>query len=124
MALLAIAVWLVQPPYLQALALLFAGYSAGFTVLLPTHLRWQSTSVWRWLAALVAAACAALAEWAGVSLAVVVMVLALVSLLRLWYLRQYHWRRQRQQLVELLRRGLLISLWCHISVSVALVNPY
>jgi hypothetical protein len=124
MALIGIAVWILQEPALTVLGYIFAAYSALLLGALPKDITGFGQYPGQWLAALALFA-AALAAWAlGVPAGWLVLVFLLGLLLRLWYIRQYHRQQGRSQAGELLRRALLIALWSSISVVVALYNPY
>lgn len=124
LALLAVAVWLVEAPQLQLLAGVFTLCSAVMLCLLSKSLGIVALTP-RALSgmALVMVVVIGLA-WNGVLLPVTVTVLMILSILRLWYLRQYHARLGQSRVMELLRRSILLSLWSHSSVLVALLNPY
>lgn len=124
MALIGIAVWILQEPGLTLLGYIFAAYSALLLGALPREITGFGQYPRQWLRALALFG----AALAGIALKVpagwLVLILLLGLLLRLWYIRQYHRQQGRNQAGELLRRALLIVLWSSISVLVALYNPY
>ena len=124
LAALAIAVWLVDGQWLRVLVTVFAVYSVVLNWMLPSTGRMAGKTPLSWGLGIIAASIAGLAAWTGDHLPLLLLVLTAVVLLRLWYLRQYHLQQGRQDMVELLRRCLLICLWSHISVLAAWVNPY
>ena len=124
LAILAIAVWLVDPQWLRVFTTVFALYSVALLWMLPSTGRIDRNTARSWGLGIVAAGLAAGVAWYSNFLPLLLLVLAATLLLRLWYLRQYYLQQGRQDMVELLRRCLLISLWSHISVLVAWLNPY
>lgn len=124
LAMLAIAVWLVDGQWLRVLVTVFAVYSVVLNWMLPSTGRMAGKTALSSGLGIVAAGIVALVAWTSDYLPLLLLVLAAVVLLRLWYLRQYHLQQGRQGMVELLRRCLLISLWSHISVLAAWINPY
>ncbi len=123
LALLAVVGWMLQGQALHVLGTMFVSYSALFTSILPQDLL-SLRNPMSWFRGLAAALFVGWMGWAGGCLSGLIALLAILSILRLWYLRQYYSKQGERQEVELLRRGLLISLWSHISVWVTLVNPY
>ncbi len=124
MAVIGIAVWLLQEPGLTFLGYIFAAYSAVLLGALPKEITGFGQHPGQWLAALAFFATALAAMAIKVPAGWLVLIFLLGLLLRFWYIRQYHRQRGRSQAAELLRRALLIALWSSISVVVALYNPY
>jgi hypothetical protein len=124
LAALAIAVWLVEGQWLRVFTTVFALYSVALNWLLPASGRRGGKTAVSWVLGISACVIVGLVAWYSDFLFVLLLVLTVAVLSRLWYLRQYHLQQGRQDLVELLRRCLLISLWSHISVLVAWINPY
>lgn len=124
LALAAVLVWLLEGRSLQVVGSLFLLYSTLLCGLIPRDLAaaWHPSA--RWLGPLAAGAVLAFVGWRGGLLPGLVLMISVASLLRLGYLRQYHLQQGDERTAELLRRGLLISMWSHASVLVALVNPY
>lgn len=124
LAVMAVLVWVLEGAWLNIVGGLFLFYSATLTLIIPRQLAAGWRPSFRWLAAVLMAAAVAYIGWKFALLPGLLVLIAALSLLRLWYLKQYHLQQGDAWSVELLRRGLLISLWSHASVIVALVNPY
>ncbi len=124
MALIAIAVWVLQEPALSALGYIFAVYSALVLGALPRDILDFGRHPRHWLAALAFFAVAIAGILLQIPAGCLLLVFWVGLLLRLWYVRQYHRQAGRNQSAELLRRALLIAFWSSISVLVALYNPY
>lgn len=125
---LAILIWLPADPYVRVIAAVFAAVSALMLWVFPRELSFADSDWRRWAGALLAALLA-LAASQHLSLEAVLITLLALWLLRLWYIRQYYRRLHFQgqadaDLVELLRRCLLLALWSHLSVLTALWSPY
>lgn len=124
LAIMAIAVWLVDGLWLRVLTTIFVLYSVVLHWMLPTTGRIDGNTGLSWALRIFAAGVATAVAWDGDLLPLVLIVLAVALLLRLWYRRQYHLQQGQQDRMELLRRCLLISLWSHISVLAAWLSPY
>ena len=128
LAALAILIWLPADQHVRVIAVFFALVSALLLWVFPRELSFAGYDWRRWAAALLVAF-VAVAVGQHLPLVAVLITLLVLWLLRLWYIRQYYRRLQFQgqadaDLVELMRRCLLLALWSHLSVLTALLSPY
>lgn len=124
-AVLGLLVWFFPSAQAAMLAAAFGGLSLATTIVLPGRAGAIPFFARRNLLAMVLAVAAAAVlsvqpQW----LEVCTFALAAAALIRLQYQRQLFRREGDTRAVELMRRGILISLWSHISVLVVLLNPF
>lgn len=122
-AIIGLMVWLLSGAWLENMALAFGGLSVMATLLLPRDFL-AAVSPRQIVVALFGAASVIAVLYFFKAYTLVIVWLGVAAILRLHFQRQVFKRDNATRLVELMRRGILISMWSHISVLVALLSPY